>query len=331
MTIQTPIKALMLAGAVFLTTGTVTVAETVKLRLGNITGPEHSETKAQEYFAKLVAEKTGGEVDIRIFSGGQLGDAPSQLEAIRLKAQDMFAGGTGNFGKYVDDWNITTVGFVFRGRDHFMSVLDSAPYKKMEQDLLDEAGFRMVLRNGARPGKPVISTRPILGPDSFEGLKVRVPPWEGYVKTFEAMGAKTVSLPWGETYLALKQGVAEVACATVSGLYGQSLHEVAPYLTLVDFFSDSFTIVISDDKFQKLSPEHQQALLEAGAEAGEYYSELAAADQEEIIEKMIDEGTVVIRMNPEPFIEKMGPAVVKMEAGKVWSTSGLFDAIQAIE
>ncbi|WP_295812191.1 TRAP transporter substrate-binding protein [uncultured Nitratireductor sp.] len=324
------LRKLIFAGAALLVASTVAGAETVTLRLGNITDPQHSETKAQEYFAKRVEEKTNGEVKIRIFSGGQLGDAPSQLEAIRLGAQDMYAGGTGNFGKYVDDWNITTVGFVFRDTDHFMKVLDSEPYKKMEQDLLDKAGFRMVLRNGARPGKPVISTKPIMSPDDFKGLKVRVPPWEGFVKTFEAMGAKTVGLPWGETYLALKQGVAEVACATVSGFYGQSLQEVAPYLTLVDFFSDSFTIVIGDKKFQGLSPEHQQALLDAGTEAGEYYTKLAVEDQKEIIEKMIDDGAVVIRVNPEPFIEKMGPVVADMET-KVWSTAGLFDAIQAIK
>ncbi|MET4808153.1 TRAP transporter substrate-binding protein [Limibacillus sp. MBR-115] len=324
------LNKLILAGVVLLAASGIASAETVTLRLGNITDPQHSETKAQEYFARLVKEKTNGEVDVRIFSGGQLGDASSQLEAIRLGAQDMYAGGTGNFGKYVGDWNITTVGFVFRDTDHFMKVLDSGPYKKMEQELLDKAGFRMVLRNGARPGKPIISSKPILSPDDFKGLKVRVPPWQGYVKTFEAMGAKTVSLPWGETYLALKQGIAEVACATISGFYGQSLHEVAPYLTLVDFFSDSFTIVIGDKKFQTLSAEHQQALLDAGDEAGKYYTKLAAADQKEIIEKMIAEGAVVIRMSPKPFIDKMGPAIAEMEALNVWSTPGLFKAFQGI-
>ncbi|KZD08547.1 hypothetical protein AUP43_08420 [Oceanibaculum pacificum] len=326
---------MLLAGAVLFSAAAVApggaLADTVTLRLGNITDPKHSETKAQEYFAKLVEEKTNGQVKIRIFSGGQLGDAPSQLEAIRLGAQDMYGGGTGNFGKYVKDWNITSVGFVFRDTPHFLNVLDSAPYKKMEQELLDKTGFRMVLRNGARPGKPIISTKPIMGPDDFKGLKVRVPPWEGFVKTFEAMGAKTVSVPWGETYLALKQGVAEVACATVSGFYGQSLHEVAPYLTLVDFFNDSFTIVIGDKKFQTLSAENQKALMEAGHEAGEYYSKLAVEDQAEVIEKMIAEGAIVIRMSPKPFIDKMTPVIDSMESQKVWTTAGLFKQLQAVD
>lgn len=321
----------LLAGAVLLSATGVASADTVTLRLGNITDPKHTETKAQEYFAKLVDEKTKGAVKVRVFSGGQLGDAPSQLEAIRLGAQDMYGGGTGNFGKYVKDWNITSVGFVFRDTGHFKNVLASEPYKKMEQDLLDKTGFRMILRNGARPGKPVISTKPIMKPDDFKGLKVRVPPWEGYVKTFEAMGAKTVSLPWGETYLALKQGVAEVASATVSGFYGQSLHEVAPYLTLVDFFSDSFTIVMGDKKFQSLSPENQKALLEAGHEAGEFYSQLAIADQQEVIENMIAAGAVVIRVSPKPFIEKMTPVIASMESQKVWTTPGLFEQLQAVE
>src|SRR5690606_39040415 len=177
----------------------------------------------------------------------------------------------------------------------------------MEQALLDKAGFRMVLRNGVRPGKPVIATKPIMSPDDLKGMKVRIPPWEGYVKTFEAMGAKTVSLPWGETYLALKQSIAEVASATASGLYGQSLQEVAPYRTQVNFFSDGFTIVIGDRAFQKLSPEHQQALLEAGEEAGAYYNELATQDEAEVIENMIADRAVVIRVSPEPFIARMGP------------------------
>lgn len=324
------IRALVLGAALAGAAGAAS-AETVTLRLGNITGPKHIETRAQEHFAELVAEKTGGEVKVEVFSGGQLGDAPSQLEAIRLGAQDMYGGGTGNFGKYVKDWNITSVGFVFRDKDHFLKVLDSDVYKGMEQALLDKAGFRMVLRNGARPGKPVIATKPIMKPDDLKGMKVRIPPWEGYVKTFEAMGAKTVSLPWGETYLALKQGIAEVASATASGLYGQSLQEVAPYLTRVNFFSDGFTIVIGDRKFQQLSEEHQQALLEAGEEAGEYYNELAARDETEVIEKMIQDGAVVIRVSPEPFIEKMGPVIATMEEQGVWETEGLFEKIQAVE
>ncbi|MBK9246378.1 MAG: TRAP transporter substrate-binding protein [Burkholderiales bacterium] len=309
---------------------TVASAQTVTLRLGNITDPKHSETKAQEYFADLVGKKTNGAVSVKIFSSSQLGDAPSQLEAVRLGAQDMYGGGTGNFGKYVKDWNITSVGFVFRDQSHFMKVLDSDAYKQMEKDLLEKSGFRFVLRNGARPGKPVIATKPIMGPDDFKGLKVRIPPWEGYVKTFEAMGAKTVSLPWGETYLALKQGVADVASATVSGFYGQSLHEVAPYLTLVDFFNDSFTIVISERKWAQLKPEQQKALLDAGEEAGRYYTKIAVEDQEKIIEQMIAKGAVVIRTSPEPFIKKMGPVIETMESQGVWTTKGLFQTIQAI-
>jgi TRAP-type C4-dicarboxylate transport system substrate-binding protein len=144
------------------------------------------------------------------------------------------------------------------------------------------------------------------------------------------MGAKTVSLPWGETYLALKQGVAEVASATVSGFYGQSLQEVAPYLTLVDFFNDSFTIVIADRKFQQLKPEFQKALVEAGDEAGKYYTKIAEDDQAKVIEEMIAKGAVVIRVSPEPFIKKMGPVISEMESQGVWSTKGLFQKIQDI-
>jgi tripartite ATP-independent transporter DctP family solute receptor len=327
---QSLIRTLLVGAALFGAAG-VASAETVTLRLGNITGPKHIETRAQERFAELVAEKTDGQVQVEVFSGSQLGDAPSQLEAIRLGAQDMYGGGTGNFGKYVKDWNITSVGFVFRDKEHFEKVLESDVYKGMEQALLDKAGFRMVLRNGARPGKPVIATKPIMSPDDLKGMKVRIPPWEGYVKTFEAMGAKTVSLPWGETYLALKQGIAEVASATASGLYGQSLQEVAPYLTQVNFFSDGFTIVIGERRFQELSAEHQAALLEAGEEAGAYYNELAVRDEAEVIEKMIQDGGVVIRVSPEPFIARMGPVIEQMEEQGVWTTEGLFEQIQAIQ
>ncbi|GGE29171.1 C4-dicarboxylate ABC transporter [Agaricicola taiwanensis] len=328
---QIPLRRLAAAFALTLIGAAPAFAgDPIVLRLGNITDPQHTETKAQDYFAKLVSEKTNGEIQVRVFSGGQLGDAGAQLEAIRLGAQDMYAGGTGNFGKYVKDWNITSVGFVFRDTEHFKRVLDSDVYKSMEQKLQDR-GFRMVLRNGVRPGKPIISTKPIMKPEDLQGVKVRIPPWEGFVKTFEAMGAKTVSLPWGETYLALRQGVAEVASATVSGFAGQSLHEVAPYLTLVDFFNDSFTIVIGDRKFQQLSPEHQKALLEAGHEAGKYYSKLAVEDQAQVIEEMIDEGAVVIRTSPRPFIEKMGPVVAQMEEQGTWETKGLFQAIQDVK
>lgn len=301
------------------------------LRLGNITDPNHSETKAQMFFAERVAELTNGEVRVEIFSSGQLGDAPSQLEAIRLGAQDMYGGGSGNFGKYVKDWNITAAGFVFRDLDHFMKVLDSEPYKRMEADLLEAAGMRFVLRNGARPGKPIISTRPVFTPDDLRGMKVRTPPWTSFIKTFEAMGAATVSIPWGETYLALRQGMAQVASATVSGFYGQSLHEVAPYMTMVDFFNDSFTIVISERRFQQLSAEHQQALMQAGDEAGLYYTEVAISDQAEILEKMVAEGAFLIYADPRPFVERMFSVVDDMEAEGVWETKGLYKQIQDVQ
>lgn len=302
----------------------------VILRLGNITDPKHSETKAQEYFADLVNKKTDGAVQVKVFSSSQLGDAVSQLESIRLGAQDMYGGGTGNFGKYVKDWNITSVGFVFRDTDHFLKVLDSDAYKAMENALLAKTGMRFVLRNGARPGKPIISTKPIFRPDDFKGMKVRVPPWEGFVKTFETMGARTVSIPWGETYLAMRQGMAEATSATVSGFYGIALHEVAPYLTLIDFFNDAFTIVISDRKFKQLKPEHQKALLDAGEEAGRYYTKIAIKDQEHVIAEMIKKGAFVIRTSSEPFVKKMEPIIPELEKNGLWTTKGLFQTIQSV-
>ncbi|HWU37018.1 MAG TPA: hypothetical protein VN203_05165, partial [Candidatus Acidoferrum sp.] len=84
---------------------TRTAGAQVKLRFAHTIAPEDSQSLAVVEFAKKVAEKTKGVLQIDIFPSGQLGNDPKILEGIKLGTIDMGMTGNPFFSAFAPEMN----------------------------------------------------------------------------------------------------------------------------------------------------------------------------------------------------------------------------------
>ena len=105
--------------------------------------------------------------------------------------------------------------------------------------------------------------RPLSDQNDWKGRKIRgVVSYHGVIR---ALGGEPVVLPVGEIYSALEKGVVDGACMPAAGMLANKHFEVAKYRMEPTFGSTNVLFVMNMGKWQRLSAEQKQLLLDAGA------------------------------------------------------------------
>ncbi len=161
-----------------------------------------------EEFSRILEERSGGAVTVQIFENEQLGTEEEATLMVKLGALAASAASAGGgISAFVPEAEIFNFPFIFRDLDHFYRVLDG-PIGERVADRIEEEldvlvlGYWFAGRRNAWNAE-----RPIVTPDDFEGLKIRVIPTPILVDTFNALGAQATPMSFGELYSALEQGV----------------------------------------------------------------------------------------------------------------------------
>ncbi len=117
------------------------------------------------------------------------------------------------------------------------------------------------------------------------------------VALYEAFGASGTPIPWTDTYMGLKTGVADGQMNPPMYIILGSLNEVQDYLTLANIqYSDQF-LVGNAAMIDGWDDELRQAFLDAVEEANDRAREYNESKVEERIAYLADNGMEVIRPN----------------------------------
>jgi len=156
------------------------------------------------------------------------------------------------------------------------------------------------------------NVRPILTPDDFEGLKIRVPPSDVYVKTFERMAPKGIgeTIPWTETYTSLERGVVDGTVNYISVYQAAKFNEVAKYYTDINQMYNWDNLLMNKDLYESLPEDVRGMVLEAAdvMEADCRFTNRTSI--EAIMEQCEGTGTEFISLTPEQrqvFIDNVDP------------------------
>lgn len=308
------------------------VLKTTTLRVGGIQTTEDPSTKALYKMADIVKEKSNGTLILQIFPASQLGNATNQIEAVSMGSQDMFVD-AGWMGTFLQDKTIDAMWFIFQDADHYNNYINSDLNKGFEEEFRKLKNIKIIASNWYRAPRSFSTKKPINSTSDFKDLVIRIPDLTGYVESVSAIGGKSTQVAWGETYLALKQGVVDAAEGPIDNLYSMSFYEAGNYITVTNHLRDSMQVMINDRKFNSLSDEHQKILTEAAKEAGIWYSSQIADVIENAIAKMKENGATVTPMDPKVLEEVRAMLVQRIESldasGKWWKP-GLYKRISAM-
>jgi len=305
--------------------------ETIELVLGISTGVGSPLDCTGKRFSELLKEKTNGKVKVKFYPACQLGEIMDQIQSVMLGSQDMFFGVAVMFKDYAPDFNVLSTAFVFDGVEHVRKFTESTLYNYPKEDLL-KYNMRIVANNAIDQGNAIATTKPIRGVDDLKGFKMRVPEIEIYLRNWKSLGARPTVVSWGEVYMALQQGMVEGVDCPFSSLIAQKFYEPASYVTETQHIIMNMIMVINEDKWKSLSPDIQNAIEEAGHEAGEFYSELTL-ELAKGYEKFLQEnGVEVIKLDKnqkDEFAKRLKPLALELEEEGFWR-EGFYKDIRSL-
>ncbi len=159
------------------------------------------------------------------------------------------------------------------------------------------------------------STFPITKFEDLQGKKIGAPgPAANWVK---GTGAVAVAGTLNSYYEDIKSGVSNGAVVFSTGAWGAKLHEVAPFVTKVNFgamFSGG--LAVNKSRFDKLPPEVQKALREAADEWSAQLAKVQTGAVNTVLDNMSKAGAKISELSPaerKRWADALGPIA------KTWS------------
>ena len=268
-------------------------AQDVKIRFAHSLSTTEPAHLAAEYFAKNVAERTKGRVQIQVFPGEQLGPGKDINEMIRQGANVMNITDPGYLSDFVPDIGVLNGPYLVAGPNDYEKLLASDWYKGVEAKLA-QAGIKLVMANGFFGQRHMIADKPIRKPEDAAGLTVRVPPNTMWVETFKAMGTRPTTVQWSEVYNALQQNVVAAAEAPLGSLWGSKLHETRKTISMTGHFTAFVMWPMNVNFFNRLPKDVQQVLLEEGRKAGDYMTRLTLEQQQSYVDRFKAAGVTFV-------------------------------------
>jgi tripartite ATP-independent transporter DctP family solute receptor len=272
------------------------------LKLGHIAEPDHPYGKGAEKFAELVKEKSGGDLEVKVFPSSQLGSQKDLIEGLVYGTVDMALVGTAVLGQFQPQISIFDLPFLFKNREHAYKSLDS-----VGMDLgkaLESRGIRLLgyMENGIR--HMTNNVHPILTPADMEGLKIRVMNNKIFVETMKAMKASPTPMAFGELYSSMQQGTVDGQENPSAHIWTKRFFEVQKYASLTAHAYSPEPMLVSVAAWKKLSSDQKDIVLEAAKEAIQWQRELSASQDNEYWDKIKATGKIqVAEVDREPFAE----------------------------
>ncbi len=261
--------------------------ETITLKLGHPSPPQHSYGLTATGFANEIEEASNGRLIIEVYDSGQLGGQRELIEGVQVGTLDLAIVSSGPVTNFVDELSVLDLPFLFEDIDHVHRTLDGGLgevfSEKMEEVGLKSLGFLdFGFKNFVTTGKPVYSA------EDIRGMKIRAQESPIIVDTYNSLGADPTTMDAAEVFTSLQQGVINAGQDTFGVAQSFKLYEVQDYITKVPMSYGGAVLMISPITFNSLDAELQALLIEIGEKNALLQRQLNK-ELEEAAEKYVQE------------------------------------------
>jgi tripartite ATP-independent transporter DctP family solute receptor len=306
-TVLATVSAVALSSAAF--------AQDVTLKMGVVTPTGHPHSTSAREFARLVEEKTGGEVVVTVSDNGALGSNPELLDAVQTGIIDFTISTPGVMAEYSTAMGILELPYVFASIDHMMTVTRGEVGAGLAASYEEATGVEVLGYFGGAQRNMITTKATINGVEDLEGLKMRTWEWNVMLDWWSGLGALGSVVAFPEVYTALQTGVVDGAENEFSTFTTARWAEVAKNVSLTQHSITVRPIVGNAGKIDGLSEEHQAAIREAAAEAADFDVALEGElDMTNMAALAADYDVVFTEPNKAPLIEASSAVVANFAA-----------------
>ncbi|MGA0582665.1 MAG: TRAP transporter substrate-binding protein [Castellaniella sp.] len=282
------IRTTLLVGLLAATlSGSAWAAVTAKFA---VTLPEKShQGQGVAKFVELVKAKSHGEIDIKPYYSGALGNDVQVTSALQGGTIEFTVPQTTTLTGMVKAYEILDFPFLFKNSEQAEKVLDGPVGQKLLETLPAHGLVGLAYwENGFF--NATNSKHPIAKVEDFEGLKFRSIQAKITQETIKALGANPVPLAVPELYTALETRTIDGQGTPNAVIAALKLYEVQKYLSITRHSYGAFIPLVSKAFWDKLNPEQQKILKDSAVEARTYQRQVARAQAQSAKETMAKHG-----------------------------------------
>jgi tripartite ATP-independent transporter DctP family solute receptor len=271
-----------------------------EIKLGHVGEPGSLFQKSSDEFAKRANAKLGNKAKVVVFGSSQLGGDKEMLQKLKLGTIDLALPST-VMSSEVDLFGIFEMPYLVKDREHMKRIERDVVWPSLAPEA-EKKGLKIVAvwENGYR--HITNSKRAINMPDDLKGIKLRVPEGKWRVKMFQAYGANPSPMKFSEVFTALQTGVMDGQENPFTQIYSAKFQEVQKFLSLTGHVYTPAYLTAGAKKWAALPDDVRKILEDTARETQAYVYEVAAKDEQDLLDKLKSGGMQVNTPNKDAFI-----------------------------
>lgn len=229
--------------------------------------------------------------------------------------------------KQIPAWSIVTTPYVFRDAAHMKKVFASDVGQELFAMVEKQMGIKVLSvpyigtrHLGLKPKKKVMT------PADLAGIKLRMPPGEGWQFVGTALGANPVPVPYTEVYTALQTGAIDGQDNPLGGVKTMKFYEVSSQIVKTGHLIANNLFAISLSKWNSLSVAQQKNLQDAANKFADAISAQAAKDDSELEGFMKQQGLDIYTPDLKTFRTHVLDVYAKSKFANDWP-AGMLERI----
>src|SRR6478735_5591490 len=300
-----------------------------EFRAADTQNEEYPTVQALLYMGSLVAERTRGRHQIKVFHSRQLGEEKETLEQTRVGAIDLNRTNVALIGTFVPSMNVLAMPFLFRSIEHLQKVLDGPigneilgsfePYGFVGLAFYD-SGARSIYNN----------VRPVRTLADLKGLRIRVQQSELMSSMIRSLGAEPVELPYGQVLTGLANHLIDGAENNWPSFVTTDHYKYARFYTITEHAMSPEVLVMSLKAWQSLTADDQKIFREAALKSSHFMREKWRDLEERSRQQAEVAGVRIIKdFDRKPFEEAMAAVYDKVQRDP--ASAQLIERIRKVE
>lgn len=240
---------------------------------------------AAKYFKMRLEQESGGTLSCDIYADNVLGSERELLEGCQFGNYDIVLATNATVASFSHDIFCLDIPWMFDNKQQVYEVLDGAVGDYLA-DGLKEVGFQLLQWQENSFRTLSTTNREVKTMDDLKGLKIRIMENELQLAQWKAYGANPTPMAFTELFTALQQGTVDGQDNGAELTWQTKFCEVQEYYTYTKHIYSPYVILMSDEKFQSLTPEEQEIVLRVSDEAVTYERERCAEYEEVALENI---------------------------------------------
>jgi C4-dicarboxylate-binding protein DctP len=273
--------------------GPARAQQPIVIKFSHVGAPESPKGKTAILFKELAEKYTGGRVKVEVYPNSSLYKDKEELEALQLGSVQLLAPTLSKFGPLgVREYDIFDLPFLMSDKARARQMMASPMMADFHRRL--EAKGVTPLAYWDYGGLVYTANRPLIRPEDFRGLKVRIQGSKVQDAAARALGAIPQTLALADVFQALQTGVVDGQDNAPSNILTQKWYEVQKHLTVSNHTRATYAFIAGKKFWDGLPEDVREQLERAVRESTVFFNETADRDNEEALEKIKASGRVEV-------------------------------------